>query len=108
MGACQWRYALGKPYEGVHASRMCGLATVDVLGTLGLGVAAALALRSRVSFRVSILPCILGIFLLGIFLHWWFCVPTALNVWLGLVSDGFRDHDGPHMYVGVATPQPVF
>jgi hypothetical protein len=64
---------------------MWGLATNDVLGTLGLGVVLALAIRHRVAFRVTIVPCILTVFLLGVLLHWWF-IPTALSVWLGLVA----------------------
>jgi hypothetical protein len=40
--------------KGVHASRMWGLATNDVLGTLGLGVVLALVIRHRVAFRVTI------------------------------------------------------
>jgi len=30
---------------------------------------------------------VLAWFLLGIFLHWLFCVPTTINRWLGLVVE---------------------
>jgi uncharacterized membrane protein (Fun14 family) len=43
-----------------------------ILGTLGLGVVLALVIRHRVAFRVTIVPCILTVFLLGVLLHWWF------------------------------------
>lgn len=83
---CPWKYALGKPCEGVHAKRICGLAAFDVLGTVGLGVGAAFMIRHRITFLVAIVPCIITAFLMGVILHWWFCVPTALNVWLGILS----------------------
>jgi hypothetical protein len=85
MSTCPWKHALGKPREGVHANRIFGLATFDVVGTLGAGAAIALAMRHRWAFRITVVPCIILMFLLGVLLHWWFCVPTALNVWLGLV-----------------------
>jgi hypothetical protein len=54
MGACPWKYALGKPGEGVHASRMWGLATNDVLGTLAGVIVLALVIRHRVAFVLQL------------------------------------------------------
>jgi hypothetical protein len=67
MGACPWKYALGKPGEGVP---VVGGSAHKHLGTLGLGVVLAL-IRHRVAFRVAIVPCIFCL-LLGVLLHWGF------------------------------------
>jgi hypothetical protein len=69
---------------------MWGLATNDVLGTLGLGVVLALVIRHRVAFRVAIVPCILTVFLLGVLLHSGSCPDRSERlVWAcccGLIS----------------------
>lgn len=82
MTTCPWKYALGKPGQGFHAPRMFGLAAYDVYGTILIGVVLAFVFdRPRRSFL-----WVLGAFVTGIIVHWWFCVPTALNVRLGLAA----------------------
>ena len=82
MKACLWKYALGTPGAGFHAARVFGLAAYDVYGTILIGVMLAFVFdRPR-----RTVVWVLGAFLAAIFVHWLFCVPTALNVRLGLVA----------------------
>ena len=76
---CQYRDIFGKPNTGVHAIRLFNLAIVDVVLTLLL--AWIIRYYSGQNFWV-ILACLI---MVGIFLHWLFCVETQLNRLLGLV-----------------------
>jgi hypothetical protein len=79
MSLCQYKDILGKPYEGVHRPRVCGLAAADVVGTVGLAAAASYATGYQFAY------VLIFIFMVATFLHWLFCVPTAFAVWVGLV-----------------------
>lgn len=74
--SCAYKFVLGRPGEGVHAPRIGGLAAVDLLGTLAL-----IAVLSMWWNPVLVTVLVTVTF---IFLHWLFCVPTALNEALGL------------------------
>jgi len=74
MSLCQYQFALGKPNEGIHATRFLGLAAFDLLGLIFL------IFIISYSFNTQILPTTLVLSILTIFVHWLFCVPTALNV----------------------------
>jgi hypothetical protein len=75
---CRYRNALGEPGVGFHARRLAGVALWDVVGTLV--IAALLARWTSWSYARALA----SLFLLGVALHWLFCVPTALNRALGL------------------------
>jgi hypothetical protein len=69
---------LGKPGEGFHSVRLFGFAILDVVGTFFLGY----LLHRFTGLKYYISTIIM--FLIGIFLHWLFCVDTKLNMMLGL------------------------
>ena len=64
---------LGKPGEGVHKTRFLGLAAFDLFGTIAIGF----ALYYFAGFELY--KAMIGIFLLGIIMHWMFGTQTALN-----------------------------
>ena len=78
MRLCKYKHALGVPGEGVHSTRFLGVAINDVIMTL---VGAFIISKS---FGFPLTPVTITLFLLGIFLHWLFCVPTTVGKLLGL------------------------
>ena len=72
--ACEYKDIFGLPGQGVHAVRFLGIAVIDV--TLTLLAAWAIAHFAGVPFWLAFASLVL----LGILLHRWFCVNTALNV----------------------------
>ena len=78
MSLCKYKDALGVPGKGVHSIRFMGVAIVDVISTLVGGY-----LISKV-FGTNITYTIIALFLLGIYLHWLFCVNTTIGKLLGL------------------------
>lgn len=78
MRLCQYSNLLGKPGQGAHAIQVGGVAVVDVLLTV---VGAWLLAKG---FQWNFWLTLGGLFILGIFLHWLFCVSTTVNKWLGL------------------------
>lgn len=81
MDLCQYANALGEPGKGFHETRVAGIAFWDLFATLL--VAAIIAMMSENPGKKFIQTTVV-LLLLGIFLHWLFCVPTALNLSLGL------------------------
>jgi hypothetical protein len=69
--------AFGAPREGIRRHRIFGLAIFDLITTL-IGA----ALISWV-FNIRFLYTLVGVFLVGIVVHWMFCVDTTLNMTLG-------------------------
>lgn len=78
MRLCKYKDALGVPGKGVHSIRFAGVAIVDVIMT----VVGAFMISSVYGWPFVNVTGIL--FLLGIFLHWLFCVPTTIGKALGL------------------------
>lgn len=79
MRLCKYRNLLGKPGQGIHSFQIGGIAVTDVILTV-LG-AILIAWLSKANF----FWVLLGLFGLGVALHWLFCVPTTMNKMLGLV-----------------------
>lgn len=93
---CQYKDLLGEPRKGVHSIRIFDFAVVDIL----LTIVAAVIITAIVSLFIQIMTQNISItigttvlmfililcmlFILGIFLHWLFCVETKLNGLLGL------------------------
>jgi len=73
MSLCKYKDALGKPKKGIHSYRFMGLAIADVVFTI-LGAALI-----SYFFKLSFMYTLLGVFLLGIFLHRIFCVRTTID-----------------------------
>lgn len=70
---CQFRNLFGEVRTGVHAIRLFDFAVVDIILTV-IG-AYLISHFTKTEFYVALI----GLFLLGIFLHWLFCVPTKLS-----------------------------
>lgn len=93
---CQYKNMLGEPRKGVHSIRIFDFAIVDILLTVILAVIitafiSAFVIVSGQDMTVTVITtsvtfmCVLlALFILGIFLHWLFCVETKLNGLLGL------------------------
>lgn len=73
----EYKHIFGKPGLGAH-KHVFGVAIVDVI--LALFMAIFISVVASVNLGVSIV----GTALLGIFSHWLFGVPTAVNVALGV------------------------
>lgn len=78
LGLCRHKHVFGRPGAGAHAVRIAGLAFVD----LALTLLAALAISWH--WRIAFWKTALALILLGVGVHWLFCVDTALNRRLGL------------------------
>lgn len=70
---CQYKNLFGKPNTGLHKYRIFNLAIVDIIATF-IG-AYGTALITDYSYICSLL----GLFILGIFLHRLFCVRTTID-----------------------------
>jgi len=86
MRLCQYHDLFGLPRQGAHAIRLFDFAVVDVVLTF---LGAYLIQWSLNNWQIrdrnwSYWEVLLGFTVLGIFLHWLFCVPTKLNQLLGL------------------------
>jgi hypothetical protein len=77
-GLCQYKDALGQPGKGAHAYRIFGFAAVDII--LTIIVALLISYKFKTRFVVNMIVLVV----IAVFLHWLFCVPTKLNVLLGL------------------------
>ena len=82
MSLCVYADIFGKPNTGVHSYRIpfVDWALVDVVSTTIL--AYLISWFNRINFWATLI----GLILLGIFLHWIFCVRTRLSIQLGLVK----------------------
>lgn len=70
MNLCAYKNIFGAPRTGVHAWRFLDTAMVDYFGTI---------LLAMIFTRATKVPLVLStilMFVLGIVLHWAFCVPT--------------------------------
>jgi hypothetical protein len=70
---CHYKNLFGAPGTGAHSYRFAGVAIVDVI--LTILAAFAISWISKWPFWYVLL----GLFLLGIFLHWLFCVQTTVG-----------------------------
>ena len=79
-----WQYAnaLGEPGKGVHEARIAGVAFWDLFATL---LAAAIIAMMSENPGKKFVQASIVLLMLGIFLHWLFCVPTAFNQFIGLI-----------------------
>jgi hypothetical protein len=78
MRLCQYRDSLGVSGQGIHSRRFMGLSINDVLMTF-IG---AFLVSKGTGWDLEWVTG--GLFLLGIFLHWLFCVSTTIGRALGL------------------------
>lgn len=82
---CKYRHALGVPGQGFHSVRLFNVAILDVLATFAGALAveriAGWLTRSKFTWRRYGITVTVA-FVLGIFLHWLFCVPTTVQKFL--------------------------
>ena len=76
--SCPYKYILGIPEKGFHATRLFGFALNDMLGTIGL------ALIVTYMYEVPLWKSIVGMFVLGEVLHYAFGVQTAFLTRIGV------------------------
>lgn len=79
MDLCQYRDIFGIPGLGAHSYRIFNIAIIDVILTI---VGAYLLARY---FKWNFWYTLIALYLIGIFLHWLFCVRTSVNILLGLI-----------------------
>jgi hypothetical protein len=74
----------GKEGEGVHQTRFLGMAAFDLVGTVLIAaiVAAGIAVVFAVSFLRTFFATFAILMILAILAHRFYCVDTALIVWL--------------------------
>ena len=70
---CRYKSLGGSPGQGIHSTRLFGLAAIDVIFTL-IG-----ALAISWIFKTGLLKTVVVLFVLGIIAHRVFCVDTKLN-----------------------------
>jgi len=65
------KHSFGEPNTGFHATRIMGFALYDIVGTI------VLAWLFSYFTHFSFLYSLIGMFVIGEILHWWFGVKTA-------------------------------
>jgi hypothetical protein len=84
-GLCKFKDSLGVPNKGIHF-HVFGIAIMDVIFTIILAMLITTFYKPIKSNRLlSFLLILVMLFIIGIFLHWLFCVPTTVNKELNLV-----------------------
>ena len=73
MRLCKYKDSLGKPKEGVHSTRVFGLAFWDVMMTVVSGILIAK------QFKLKVMETITALFIIGIVSHRVFCVRTTID-----------------------------
>lgn len=76
--SCPYKYLFGVPGQGAHSTRIGGFALVDTVGTI------ILAWGTAYLTKTSLLWNIVGWFIVGEFLHWYFGTPTAFLKLIGI------------------------
>lgn len=75
---CQYSDMFGVPGKGLHQYRIFNIAIVDVLLSILLAYI-IYYLLNHFDYKIRFTPVLIAIFLLGIFLHWLFCVRTTID-----------------------------
>ena len=81
MRLCKYSGVFGQPNVGFHAPRIFGLAALDTIGTIV--IIAMIIYFAKMSAGGAVVFTVASV-LFVIFIHWLFCVDTALNRKLGL------------------------
>ena len=75
---CPYSTILGVRGQGVHSTRIFGLALYDIIGTI------LIAIITSIIFKISILHSLIGWFVAGEVLHYMFGVDSAFLEYIGL------------------------
>jgi len=76
MSSCPYKYIFGVPGTGIHKYRFLGTAIVDYIGTI------ILAIIVTKFTGIPLVVTTICAFLLGILLHYLFCMKTGTEMWL--------------------------
>jgi len=80
MILCKYKDLFGKPNTGVHSIKIYNIAIIDFIITFLVSYFIYIFLNKKVNYwKLSI-----SLLILGIFVHYLFCVTTPLNQFLGL------------------------
>jgi uncharacterized membrane protein len=90
MELCKYKHIFGEPNKGVHKYRFMGMAVVDWLLTIIIAAVITI-IWSRRNRKVQwqkvtlyFVLVLIVLILLGVILHWLFCVDTTLNKYIGI------------------------
>ena len=73
MNLCKYKDIFGKKNEGLHSIRIFDIAIVDVLLTIFV------AFLVSYFFKLNFIYSLVGLFIVGIFSHRFFCVRTTID-----------------------------
>lgn len=79
---CEHRHLFGKEREGIHATRLFGMAAFDLLGTIAMAALLSFFVGGGRSFAARFALSTAGLLCLAVACHRLFCVDTALNIFL--------------------------
>jgi hypothetical protein len=83
-GLCKYKDSLGIAGKGIHF-HVFGIAIVDLIMTICIAALITFFYKPIKTSRLkSFLIILVSLFIIAIFLHWLFCVPTAVNKFLHL------------------------
>jgi hypothetical protein len=77
---CPNAFIFGKPGEGVHSRRFGGYAVVDTVATI------LAAIMITYIWNIPLWKTVIGLFVLGEFLHYWFGLQSAFLTTLGITA----------------------
>ena len=78
--SCPYAFIFGTPEKGFHSTRIIGLALYDILGTIGLAV------LTTWIFKISLVSSLIGWFVAGELLHYYFGSQTAFLSMVGITA----------------------
>ena len=70
---CKYKDIFGKPNTDIHSYRIFNIAYMDVIFTILAGILISY------SFNYSLIKVLIVLFLIGIVMHYIFCVKTTVN-----------------------------
>lgn len=73
--SCPYKDIFGKPNTGAHSYRIFNIAIVDTIATLFFAWIIAYV------FKWNVLATFIGLLIIGEWMHWYFCVDTAVINW---------------------------
>lgn len=76
MRPCQFANVFGKPGEGIHKSRILGMATVDLVLTILLAILITWFKKWNFVDGIIVFTCLM---IFSVIVHKFFCVETALT-----------------------------
>ena len=79
--SCPYANALGVPGQGIHSTRIFGLALNDILMTIGGAIIIALV------FNINVWKSLFWFFILGEVLHYLFGTQTAFLTMIGMAPE---------------------